>query len=238
MNTKIKMLILLVITLISSFFLLGIIGKKLNPIMYRYANVEVKRITSNIINSSVNEVLATEKDLNLFELTKNNKDEIEVLDYNTKEVNRILKKITQKIQKRLLDLEDGKTDDLYISDNFKNGSFKNIKGGILCEIPTGSLKNNSLFSNIGPDIPIKMSFLGQVQTNLNTKVTNYGINNLMVEVTVHVEVEEQITMPTMSKNSIIKIDAPLTIKIIQGVVPNYYFDGINSNSNTYNEPLN
>lgn len=223
--------------IISSFFLLELIGKKISPIMYRYVNVEVKRLTTNVVNSAVNDVLYEELNSELFELTKNSNDEIEILDYNTKEVNRLLREITVKIQNRLLNLEEGNIENLFISESFKKGHFSNIKNGVLCEIPMGAIRNNSLFVNIGPIIPIRMSFLGQVRANLNTKITNYGINNMVIETTVHVEVEEQITMPAMSKSSIIEIDSPLTIKIIQGTVPNYYNGILDKNSQLYNLPL-
>ena len=45
-------------------------------------------------------------------------------------------------------------------------------------------------------------------------------------------------MPKLSKNSTIKIDAPLTIKIIQGVVPKYYGGSIDKNSNIISLPSN
>ncbi len=224
-------------TVISSFFLLQILGKKLSPILYRYVNVETKRFASNVVNYAVNDVISKNMEKDLFEISKNNEGEVQILNYNTKEVNLLLKKINEVIQDRLLNLEDGKVEQLQISDNFKRGKFLKIKNGVLCEIPMGSLRGNSLFVNIGPTIPIRMSFLGQVQTNLNTKVTSYGINNLVIEVSVHVEVEEQVTMPVMSKNSIIEIDAPLTIKIIQGRVPEYYINGMEKNSPIYSTSI-
>lgn len=237
MTPKKFLIWLLIATFLTSFFLLSIMGSRLSPILYRYVNVEAKRFASNIVNSAVNDTISENITEDLFEINKNAKEEVEILTYNTKKVNELLSKITQKIQTRLLHLEEGDLEKLSISDNFKTGKFTKIKGGVLCEIPMGAIRGNSMFVNLGPIIPIRMSFLGQVQSNLKTKVTNYGINNLVIEITVHVEVEEQITMPTMSKSSTIKIDAPLTIKIIQGVVPNYYVSGFERNSNTFSLPV-
>jgi len=232
MKKLIPALWVLITTVFASFFLLFILSKRLNPLLYKYVNVEAKRFTSNIINSSVNEIIYNSMDEDLFELKKNGQDEIEVLDYNTKKVNILLKQITNAIQEKLLSLEEGDIQPLDISSNFKKGRFKSIKNGVLCEIPIGSLGENSFFNNLGPTIPIRLSFVGQVQANLNTKVTSYGINNLVIEVSIHVSVEEEIVMPIMSKEAIFEVDAPLTIKIIQGTVPNYYLSGIEANSNT------
>ena len=102
----------------------------------------------------------------------------------------------------------------------------------------GSLTNNGFIANVGPTIPIKMSFLGQVNCSLDTKVTNYGINNLYLETSIKVEVKERITMPKMSKDSTIKVKAPLTIKIIQGVVPEYYGGSFSQDSHIFSLPNN
>lgn len=208
--------------IVFSFFILEAIGNKLNPILLRYVNIEANRFANNIVNSTVNEMIVKNYDDELFIINKNSSGEIELLDYDTKKVNELLLKITDNIQNKLTKLEEGKITDLEISNNFKIKKFHKIKNGVLCEVPFGALKGNTLFSNIGPTIPIKLAFIGQVQSNLNTKITNYGINNIVIETDVVVEVEEQITMPTTSKKNTLTITAPLTIKIIKGRVPEHY----------------
>ena len=141
------------------------------------------------------------------------------------------------VQQKLINLEEGKIEELEISNNFKLTNLKKTKNGVLCEIPLGTLKGNTLFANIGPNIPIRLSFIGQVQSNLETKITSYGINNIVIETNVIVEVEERITMPTTSENSVVIIKAPLTVKIIKGTVPNYYTGVYEKKSNTISLPL-
>ena len=221
-------LFILFMTIITSILLLNILGKKLNPILIRYTNMEAKRFTSNIINSTINDIVEEELSEDLFILNKNSNEEVEILDYNTKNVNKLLSKINKEITKRLINLEDGNLNGLLISDNFK--ITKIDKHGVLCKLPIGILRNNPFFSNLGPTIPIKLVFLGQVQSNLNTKIKSYGINYLIVETYIHVIVEEQISMPVTSKKSKIIIDAPLTIKIINGKIPNYYLPPIEKDS--------
>ena len=233
-----KMILLLIIVFINSFFLIQILSYKINPILYRYVDLESERITSNIVDGIVNDILTSEDTEDLFIIKKNKNDEIQTIDYNTKEVNNILRKISTEIQKKLVLLEDGKIEEFIISDSFKGKRLRYIDTGIVCEIPMGSLSGNGFISNLGPIIPIKMSFLGQVSCNLKTKVTTYGINNLYLEINVHVEVKEKITMPVMSKDGVIKIDAPLSIKIIQGEVPEYYGGSITSDSKIFTLPNN
>ena len=235
---KLKLTILLLLAnIVFSFFMLELIGRKLNPILARYVNIEANRFANNIVNSTVNEIIIENYEKDLFVITKDSSGEIEMLDYNTQKVNELLLKITNNIQSKLTKLEEGKVEDLAISNNFKLKNIKSIKDGVLCEVPIGALRGNSLFSNVGPNIPIKLSFIGQVQSNLETTITSYGINNIVIETNVVVEVEEQITMTTTSKKSIIKITAPLTIKIIKGVVPNYYASGIQTKSDLISVPI-
>lgn len=224
MNNKNKFLIVLIAALISSFFLLEISGRELNTKLYDYVNLESKRISSNIINYSINEILEENLNADLFIVVKNSQNEIESLDYNTKEVNRILKTINKSIQNNLLKLEEGDVAEFPIAETFKNSKFKRVRSGLICEIPLGSLKNNAFYSNFGPNIPIRMSFLGDVSSKLNTKITPYGFNSLVVEVTAHIEITVKINMPTQSKENKVKIDTPLTLKIIQGIVPKYYYE--------------
>lgn len=104
-------------------------------------------------------------------------------------------------------------------------------------MPMGSLQKNSLFINVGPSIPIRMSFIGQVESNLNTSIREYGINYLAIEVNVHVTVEEQIIMPATSRKETLSIEAPLTVKIIQGEIPDFYMSPIEKNSGINTLPI-
>ena len=228
----------LVILYFSSFFLINLLSFKINPILYNYVNLEVERITSNVIDGSINEILTHNIDGDLFIVTKNSSGEIQTIDYDTKKVNQLLKMISSDIQHKLIEFEDGKLDNIMIADSFRGKNFRYMKNGVVCEVPIGSLSGNSFLSNLGPVIPVKMSFLGQVSTNLHTKISDYGINNVYLEINIHVEIKERITMPVMSKDSTIKIDSPLSIKIIQGSIPKYYGGIMSQDSNLFSLPNN
>lgn len=223
MTKKNKFLVIMLLSIISSFFLIEMYGKTLNKQLQNYVNIESERIIKNVVSSSINELLEKNLSEDLFVIKKNSRDEIELLDYNTKEVNRILKEINKSIQLKLLDLEEGNIENYIIAETFKGSKFRNIKSGVICEIPLGTLKKNALLSNFGPNIPIKMSFLGSVTSNINTKITPYGFNSLVIEVSLQTEIKQTITMPISSKTKTTKITSPLTIKVIQGLIPEYYY---------------
>ena len=89
---KIKIFIVIFIfSVISSFFLLYEMGNKLNKKIYNYINLESSRLVSNVVNYSINQIVEENIKDDIFEITKNKRGEVELLDYDTKEVNRLLK---------------------------------------------------------------------------------------------------------------------------------------------------
>lgn len=223
---------LILLSSIASFLYIDYIGKEFGTILQKYVNTEVKRFTTNVVNTAVNDVVATWDTNDLFIIKKNEHQEVETIDFNTRNVNKILKEINKVILTRIQNLEMGKTDNLQVSEIFKKGNYKKIKSGVLCEIPLNALRKNVTLSNIGPTIPIKLSFSGNVKTTTKTSIESYGINNLVIEVMIIVKVNEQITMPTSSKETTITIESPLVLKIIQGKIPEYYETDLNGNSIT------
>lgn len=222
----------IILAIIASTLYINYIGKVFNPVLYKYVNKEVKRFITNVVNTSVNDIISNYSTDEMFIIRKNDKQEIETIDLNTKKINIILKEINHEILTKIQKLEMGDIEDLQVSNIFKEGKYKKIKRGVLCELPLNILRKNITLSNIGPTVPIKLSFSGNVKTKTKTTTKNYGINNIVVEVIVEVEINEQVTMPTSSKETTLLIEAPLVLKIVQGKVPEYYETDINGNSIT------
>ncbi len=225
------------LSILFSLFLIYILGKKINPIIKRYATVEAERFATLIINHEIKDHTEDEKFDELFQTTKNNDGEIIMIDYNSVLVNQLLSEITREIQKDLLALENGNVKRLSLSKALKGENFPDLKNGIVCEVPMGTILSNSFLANMGPVIPIRLSFLGQVMSSLNTKVKSYGVNYLYIELSIQIEVRMRISMPTMTEEKIKKTQIPLSIKVIQGKIPNYLYGGIQSNSSSYSLPI-
>ena len=162
----------MIISIITSIIFIDYIGSKFNEVLFKYVNIEVKRFTTNIVNTSVNDVILVNNTNNLFVVNKNKKQELETIDINTKLVNKILREVNLNIMNKIQMLEEGKIKNLEVSDLFKIGKYKKIKNGVLCELPLSLLKNNVTLSNIGPTIPIKLSFSGNVKSKTETKINS------------------------------------------------------------------
>lgn len=96
--------------------------------------------------------------------------------------------------------------------------------------------DNPLLSNLGPRIPVRIFMLGSTSSNINTKITNYGINNALIETSIVIDLKLQIVLPYKTEKVSFQNSIPISLKLIQGIVPNYYFNGIDKNSSSFIVP--
>ncbi len=222
-------LITLGLGLILSF---SYLNKKINPFLINYAEVEIKRLSNLIINKAISEVISD--DLKIEELLiieKDHKNEIQTIDFNPLYVNKILTTVNRKVQFNLKNIIKGKIDQIdLIIEELEDYDLKKMGHGIIFEIPSGAIFNNTLLANLGPRIPVRFELIGEVVSNISTQITNYGINNAMMEISIKIELNEQVILPFVSKKIVYSVQTPVAIKLIQGVVPNYYFNGLSKDS--------
>ena len=77
-----------------------------------------------------------------------------------------------------------------------------------------------------------------MSANLNNKVTPYGINNAIMETFINIDLIFKLIIPMSSKIINSNLSIPISIKIIEGEVPNYYLNGYNENSKILTLPVN
>ena len=97
---------------------------------------------------------------------------------------------------------------------------------------------NSLLANLGPKIPVRLNLYGDISSEIQTTITNYGINNAMLEASVVMTLEERVILPFVSKQIKIESRIPIAMKLIRGNIPEYYFNGIDNNSPSITVPNN
>lgn len=221
-HNKRRILIILFFFFLFSIFFLSLfikISNYINDFFLSYAAIRIENISSTIINDAVSDDLAKDLEFsNLYQLTKNSNNEIEMIDYNTVMVNQFLNEVTNNIQDKLFEVE-------------------NKDDGVVFDMPLGLITNNPFLNNSGPKIPVKMKLVGSVLTNIKTTIKEYGINNSLIEISINVEVRQQVILPTVSKIVLVDNDVPLSIKIINGSIPKYYGSSIGANSGIMLNPL-
>lgn len=228
-NWKHRLTLLLLFLFLIFLFIFRILHEKVTPVLLVYATHESKKIATFLINDAISKKVVEELTTdNLFLLTKNDKGEIISIDFNSVIVNKILSVTTNTVEISLRYVEQGRFEELELSDTLLVQYEDSFKKGNFYEVPLGVAFNNSLFSNLGPKIPVKINLVGSIISGIETKVTNYGINNAMIEVYVHLQVNLQVIMPFLSDTIQIDTLVPIAMKLIQGNVPEYYAGNLSS----------
>lgn len=238
MKKKFKILgVCILLSFILSIFMVQMIGKKLNKTIVEYSTIEAKRFSNYVVHKALDKEFISNLDTDIFTTKKNSNNEIEMVDFKSKKANELLENVTRKVQKSLINLENGDIEEFNLSNSFYGLSFLDRKKGVVCEIPSGSIYGNLFLSNLGPVIPIRFTFIGEVEANLKTKVKTYGINSVYLEVYINVVVNQRISMPLRTDEVKSSLNIPLTIKIIQGSIPNYYQNQIIGDSSMFSLPI-
>lgn len=164
------------------------------------AKEKAYNIITKTINGSVNKVVSKNLNSNdLFIMTYDSDGTITSIDFDSLVINKVLTSISLEIENSIADI-DSET----------------------CAIPFGVVFNNSFLSNLGPKVPIKMQLVGSVVNNIKTQITNYGINNALIEIYVNIEVNVQVVLPFVSDKVSVETLIPIALKLIRGNVPDYY----------------
>lgn len=216
--------------LIIALVIVKIISGKIMPILIKVAELEAKKHSTFIVNEAVNDIINQEGEkYNIFATTLSKDGEVRTIDYDTNAVNKLLNEITISVQKNLVKVMN---DDEVLN----NGVYGNRKK-IIAKIPVGVVFNNSILSNIGPKIPIRLHYIGDVSSNVETKIKPYGINNALIEIRVRLDMTAQIYVPFAIRSIKLENSIPIATKVIQGSIPNYYGNGILKDSAIYSIPF-
>ena len=230
-NKTIFFIICFFIIIMSSLIILNKLGKKINTSLIKISESESKKITKIIVNKSVSDYVL--KDINtqdVFIVDKKPDGLIQSIDLDSNKVNMILNKVNEIVYSNLKELEIGESNILNsCNDLILNSKIISNKKGVIFNIPIGIVTDNSLIANLGPKIPVKIIINGDLETQIKTSVENYGINNALLKIFLNIKVSEQIILPLYSSNIVIENDILLAAKMIQGEIPNYYFNDLNNN---------
>ena len=227
---NIYVLIFLFLIFFSLVFLI-VLNKRAMPIIINYANVQTKRIGIEILrNAGTKEVNELLKDKNLFKITKNNNGEIESIDFDTGIINESLLVVAKNVRKRLKEVEKGENlpEEVYME-----VLDKDLKKGIIYEVPIGVVFGNSFLANVGPRIPVKIKYSGNVGLDVKTRVSQYGINSALIEVYIYVEVTQRTILPFSSKDIKLTSEIPVIMKVVKGSTPYY----LSSTNGSYSLPM-
>ncbi len=225
-----KLLVIIIIGVFCASLLIKYFSNKAAPFFMSYAESETRKLTTLIINKAVTKQIANDfNEEDLFDIIKDNEGRVQIITYNSKNVTKILNSITSLVQLNLKAIEEGNIDLLELPDDTLNNYDSNLlEKGIIYEIPFGAISNSSLLSNVGPKIPVKFNLIGDVVSGIDTNIKEYGINNALLEVGVSINVTTRINLPFVSDEITVSTIIPISMKIIEGSIPNFYAGNIKS----------
>lgn len=211
-----RRLIILIITLITiifiSLFIVKLIFNKINPLISDYSVAQMKRIISSIINRSINSNVFNKEDLSNLYIINYDKDTTTVI-LDSVIVNRITDIISDACEDNLRLVENGKYNLLKEKFNIGEEYFY---------VPSSIFFNSTLLSLISPKIPISLKMIGNVTSGINTDVKEYGINNSLITISTEITVEMMVILPFTSDYVSITNYVPISVRLIQGKVPEFY----------------
>lgn len=171
-------------------------SKKLNPKLNDYIDFLVKdEIYKKVIKS--NNFITNEEINDILYIDKNNSNEIVYLDYDIDKTYKLLNKYIDSLKK------------------------DNSKSKILT-VPFFIASDNIIISSLGPKIKFKYEIIDNVKGKIKTKVTDFGVNNALVEMYFELEIGYLVVIPMNKKESVLKTEILISSKIINGKVPTFY----------------
>lgn len=217
-----------------TFFFLNNFSKKISNNIIQISEAEINKVTYRFITDRINNNLLNKDTLNdILVITRNKNDEILYVDFNLDKAYKVLDNVSNVLTASFDEMEHGEIELAYYDKHLSHQI-----NGLTLSIPIGSVVNSSYFYNLGPKLPVKVNFVGSVLTNLQTKITNYGLNNALVEVFVYIEFHNQIMAPFVTKDLTFKYDAIIASMMIEGQVPSFYNGTITKSSDIYSENVN
>jgi len=197
-NKKIIKFILIVIIAILTF---TISINSINPIFETLCQEKAKSIATIICNEETTKIIQTYQYEDLVTIYKNSNDEITMIKSNITAINLIISDVAEKIQKRI--------------DNTKQNDIG---------IKLGSFTGSKVLSSIGPTLPIKLSTVGNVQTDLRSEFKAEGINQTIHRIYLQIDCQIHILTPYNSIDESISNQLLIAENIIVGDIPDTFYD--------------
>ena len=197
------------IIMVIAFSTVKIVLDAISPIFNALCEDKAKSIATKISNNEATNVMKDHTYDELFTIEKDNDGNITMIKSNVIPINEIISDVAVKIQNLIN--ERGK---------------ENIK------IAIGSFTGSKLLSGRGPGIPIKISSIGNVETDLRSEFSAQGINQTLHRVYLQVDCEVSILTPYNTISEKVSNQVLLIENVIVGKIPNTYYnlDGIDSSN--------
>ena len=143
--------------IIATFLWIGFFSKRLSDKMIAEAKIESDRHIYNMLSNIINNCIKNKNQKNYLITTKNKDNEILLTEFNLKEVYNLLGEVNKELNKK-------------------------VDYNYIFFVPSFMSSKKFLINSWGSKIPVKTAIIKSIYSNIKTKVTDYGLNNALVEI--------------------------------------------------------
>lgn len=229
-NKKSNISLILCCVVILDIIFFSLFSERLGKSISYSAMIKIEELTKYYMNDTIKKYLNIDtNDYIKLNLVNNN---IVNVDIDNNKCNVLLKKIINNLEGSVKRIELGKITD------YHNLEMLRSNNGIVVFMPIGVATNNTLFARLGPKVPVKVSFLENVDAYVDVEVENYGINNSLIKLYINMKVEEIVELPIEKDRNNIEYKFLIASKLVNGEVPNILGGSIDGSSSIVNSGVN
>lgn len=173
----------------------------INPIFETLCKDKAKSIATIICNEESTKIIQNYQYDDLVTIYKDSNGNITMIKSNITPINLIISDVAEKIQKRLNKVEEDEIG-----------------------IRLGTFTGTKILSGMGPLIPIKLSTVGNVETDLRSEFKEAGINQTIHRIYLQVDCKVNILTPYTDISEKISNQVLIAENIIVGKIPEAYYN--------------
>ena len=199
----------IIVVLIIAFSVVKLVLDAVLPIFNTLCENRAKSIATIISNEQATIVMTEHSYDELFTIEKDNNGNVVMIKANVVPVNEIISDVANKMQEQI-----------------------DQRGREDVEIALGSFTGFKLLAGRGPGIKIRISSIGNVETDLRSEFTSQGINQTLHRVYLQVKCRVSILTPFNDIEQEITNQVLLAENVIIGNIPSTYYnlEGLNGKS--------
>lgn len=192
---------LVLAVLITAILTVCYLVKTIGPTFNQLCLNEAKSVATQIVHETIDEVMEKYGYNDLVTLVKDKEGKIVSMQANIAIINKIISQISLKIQDKI---DNTPNRDIYI----RLGSFTGIK----------------LLSGRGPKVPIRISSIGNINTEVASEFTSTGINQSIHSIFTNITCKIEVLTPFNTISNEIEEKIILAENVIIGNIPENYLD--------------
>jgi sporulation protein YunB len=192
------------------------------------AKSESINLATLVINDAIDQQFKQAESKDLFRSIPNTEGSNNI-QFDTENILRKQTEIVSLIHKNIKNVEQGNIAALESETDVHLQKDQTGKSnGVASSVPLGRVSNNTLLSNLGPEIPIEFSVIGAIRSDVKTKVVEFGINGGVIEVYIEVKVDIEVIIPLATDTITVTRNIPIGMGVFRGDVPQFFNGSGNS----------